>query len=69
MKADLLCPLSGSVKAVTVRGRDEFQTRQFGERSLYESKWVRLTLADIRGSDGRRFEQWCPAGWCTAGPW
>jgi ADP-ribose pyrophosphatase YjhB (NUDIX family) len=35
---------------------DELRTKVFGERALYESPWVRLTLVDIEPPDGRRFE-------------
>lgn len=35
---------------------DELRTKVFGERALYESPWVRLTLVDIETPDGRRFE-------------
>lgn len=38
------------------RQRDELRTKVYGERSLYESKWVRLNLVDIEPPDGRRFE-------------
>jgi 8-oxo-dGTP pyrophosphatase MutT (NUDIX family) len=31
-------------------------TRVFGERPVYENRWVRLTLVDIQTPDGRRFE-------------
>ncbi|WP_241987498.1 NUDIX hydrolase [Cryobacterium sp. MDB2-33-2] len=35
---------------------DELRWVQHGERSLYENKWVRLTLADVTPPDGNRFE-------------
>ena len=35
---------------------DELRTKVFGERVLYESPWVRLTLVDIEPPDGHRFE-------------
>jgi 8-oxo-dGTP pyrophosphatase MutT (NUDIX family) len=35
---------------------DELRTKVFGERALYESPWVRLTLVDIEPPDGNRFE-------------
>lgn len=36
--------------------RNQLRTRQFGERPLYESTWVRLMLADIQTPGGERFE-------------
>lgn len=38
------------------RQRDELRTKVYGERTLYDNKWVRLTLVDIEPPDGRRFE-------------
>lgn len=35
---------------------DDLRTEVFGERAVYESPWVRLTLVDIGTPDGRRFE-------------
>lgn len=35
---------------------DELTTKVFGERTLYESPWVRLTMVDIEPPDGHRFE-------------
>jgi len=32
------------------------ETRVFGERTLYDSRWVRLVLVDVETPDGRRFE-------------
>ena len=34
----------------------ELTTKVFGERTLYDSPWVRLTKMDIEPPDGRRFE-------------
>jgi 8-oxo-dGTP pyrophosphatase MutT (NUDIX family) len=35
---------------------DAHRTKRFGERTVYDSEWVRLTLVDIEPPDGRRFE-------------
>lgn len=35
---------------------EELRTKVFGERTLYDNPWVRLTLVDIEPPDGRRFE-------------
>jgi 8-oxo-dGTP pyrophosphatase MutT (NUDIX family) len=35
---------------------DAHRTKRHGERTVYDSEWVRLTLADIEPPDGRRFE-------------
>jgi 8-oxo-dGTP pyrophosphatase MutT (NUDIX family) len=35
---------------------DAHRTRRHGERTVYDSEWVRLTLVDIEPPDGRRFE-------------
>jgi ADP-ribose pyrophosphatase len=35
---------------------DAHRTKRYGERVVYESEWVRLTLVDIEPPDGRRFE-------------
>lgn len=35
---------------------DELRTKVYGERTLYDNEWVRLTLVDIEPPDGRRFE-------------
>lgn len=32
------------------------ETQVFGERLLYDSRWVRLVLVDVQTPDGRRFE-------------
>lgn len=43
--------------------------RVHGERSLYESEWVRLGLVDVELPDGSRFEHhalWMPAAAMTA---
>ncbi len=32
------------------------ETQVFGERTLYDSRWVRLVLVDVETPDGRRFE-------------
>ncbi len=32
------------------------ETRVFGERTLYDSRWVRRVLVDVETPDGRRFE-------------
>lgn len=36
--------------------RDDLRTKVYGERTLYDNKWVRLTLMDIEPPDGHRFE-------------
>lgn len=38
------------------RRRDELRTKVYGERTLYDNKWVRLTLVDIEPPDRQRFE-------------
>jgi 8-oxo-dGDP phosphatase len=35
---------------------EELRTKVFGERTIYDNPWVRLTLVDIEPPDGRRFE-------------
>ena len=35
---------------------DELRTKVFGERTIYDNPWVRLTLVDIEPPDGNRFE-------------
>lgn len=35
---------------------DELRTKVYGERVLYDSPWVRLTMMDIEPPDGHRFE-------------
>lgn len=35
---------------------DAHRTKRYGERTVYDSEWVRLTLVDIEPPDGRRFE-------------
>lgn len=35
---------------------DELRTKVYGERLLYESPWVHLTLVDVEPPDGHRFE-------------
>lgn len=35
---------------------DELRTKVFGERTIYDNRWVRLTLMDIEPPDGHRFE-------------
>lgn len=50
--------LRASVPTVTTSPsrRDELRTKIFSERSVYENRWVRLTLVDVETPDGRRFE-------------
>lgn len=38
------------------RQRDALRTKVFGERTLYDNRWVRLTLVDIEPPSGERFE-------------
>lgn len=38
------------------RTPDELRTKVFGERTIYDNQWVRLTLMDIEPPDGHRFE-------------
>jgi 8-oxo-dGTP pyrophosphatase MutT (NUDIX family) len=35
---------------------DELRTKIYGERTVYDNPWVRLTLVDIEPPDGHRFE-------------
>jgi ADP-ribose pyrophosphatase len=35
---------------------DAHRTKRFGERTVYDNEWVRLTLVDIETPDGNRFE-------------
>lgn len=35
---------------------DEMRTKVYGERTVYDNPWVRLTLVDIEPPDGHRFE-------------
>lgn len=35
---------------------DELRTKIYGERTIYDNPWVRLTLVDIEPPDGHRFE-------------
>ena len=35
---------------------DALRTKVFGERTVYDNPWVRLTLVDIEPPDGHRFE-------------
>jgi 8-oxo-dGTP pyrophosphatase MutT (NUDIX family) len=35
---------------------DELRTKVYGERTVYDNPWVRLTLVDIEPPDGHRFE-------------
>jgi len=35
---------------------DAHRTKRHGERIVYDSEWVRLSLVDIEPPDGRRFE-------------
>lgn len=47
----------GTVLGVSTEERpEELRTKVFGERTLYDNPWVRLTLVDIEPPDGRRFE-------------
>ncbi|BCJ30542.1 NUDIX hydrolase [Actinocatenispora sera] len=47
----------GSVGCVSGEAHpDELRTKIYGERSLYDNPWVRLTLVDIEPPDGHRFE-------------
>jgi 8-oxo-dGTP pyrophosphatase MutT (NUDIX family) len=36
--------------------QDRLATKVFGERTIYDSRWVRLGMVDIEPPDGRRFE-------------
>jgi 8-oxo-dGDP phosphatase len=38
------------------REPESLRTNVFGERTIYDNPWVRLTLVDIEPPDGRRFE-------------
>ncbi|MDL4777587.1 NUDIX hydrolase [Actinomadura xylanilytica] len=35
---------------------EELRTKVFGERTVYDNPWVRLTMVDIEPPDGQRFE-------------
>jgi 8-oxo-dGTP pyrophosphatase MutT (NUDIX family) len=35
---------------------EELRTKVFGERAVYDNRWVRVTLVDIETPDGQRFE-------------
>jgi 8-oxo-dGTP pyrophosphatase MutT (NUDIX family) len=35
---------------------DELRTKVFSERTVYDNRWVRVTLVDIETPDGQRFE-------------
>jgi 8-oxo-dGTP pyrophosphatase MutT (NUDIX family) len=35
---------------------EELRTKVFGERAVYENRWVRVTLVDIETPNGQRFE-------------
>lgn len=35
---------------------ESLATKVFGERAVYENRWVRLVLVDVQPPDGRRFE-------------
>jgi 8-oxo-dGTP pyrophosphatase MutT (NUDIX family) len=35
---------------------DELRTKVYGERTIYDNPWVKLTLVDIEPPDGHRFE-------------
>ena len=35
---------------------EELRTKVFGERAVFENRWVRVTLVDIETPDGQRFE-------------
>ncbi|GAA0332981.1 NUDIX hydrolase [Actinoallomurus spadix] len=48
---------TGTVLCVSTPERpEELRTKVFGERTIYDNPWVRLTLVDIEPPDGRRFE-------------
>jgi 8-oxo-dGDP phosphatase len=50
-------PTNGSSKPPQPgRSDDALRTEIFGERTLYESRWVRLTKVDIQPPSGNRFE-------------
>lgn len=38
------------------RRSDTLRSKVYGERAIYESRWVQLTLVDVETPDGRRFE-------------
>jgi 8-oxo-dGTP pyrophosphatase MutT (NUDIX family) len=47
----------GTVLRVSTDERpEELRTKVFGERTVYDNPWVRLTLVDIEPPDGNRFE-------------
>lgn len=49
--------MAGSVSNMArVERRDDLRTKVYGERTLYHSQWVRLTLVDVEPPDGHRFE-------------
>ena len=49
--------MGGSVVGMAeMERRDDLRTKVYGERTLYDNPWVRLTLVDIEPPDGRRFE-------------
>jgi len=35
---------------------EELRTKIYGERTLYDNRWVRLTMVDVEPPDGHRFE-------------
>jgi 8-oxo-dGDP phosphatase len=35
---------------------DSLRTKVFGERAVYDNRWVRLVLVDIEPPNGQRFE-------------
>jgi 8-oxo-dGTP pyrophosphatase MutT (NUDIX family) len=47
----------GTVVVVSADDRpEELRTKVYGERTLYDNPWVRLTLVDVEPPDGHRFE-------------
>lgn len=54
------CTLIGAgsyaLEVTDVDRPDELRTKIFGERTVYDNEWVRLTLVDIEPPDGHRFE-------------
>lgn len=47
----------GTVQRMSTDDRpEELRTKIFGERTVYDNPWVRLTLVDIEPPDGNRFE-------------
>src|SRR5690606_467164 len=54
----IVSPAWDSVRHVTYHEKQSDATRWIvhGERSIYESEWVRLSLVDVELPDGQRFD-------------